>query len=92
LSTSRARPSCASSRATHQTKSACLSSDAGEHNGEDLSAKAALRYGVTVWQVDLIAVDFFGERMRNASARQQLLAYLFLFLGAAVMCLLAKWA
>ena len=46
----------------------------------------------SVRQVDLIAVDFFGERMRNASARQQLLAYLFLFLGAAVMCLLAKWA
>ena len=43
-------------------------------------------------QVDLIAVDFFGERMRNASTRQQLLAYVFLFLGAAVMCLLAKWA
>ena len=43
-------------------------------------------------QVDLIAVDFFGERMRNAPSRLQLLAYLFLFLGAVVMCLLAKWA
>jgi len=44
------------------------------------------------WQVDLIAVDFFGERMRNASPRLQLLAYAFLFLGAAAMCLLANWA
>ena len=42
--------------------------------------------------MDLIAVDFFGERMRKASARHQSLAYAFLFAGAGSMALLAKWA
>ena len=43
-------------------------------------------------QVDLIAVDFFGERMRRASARHQFSAYVFLFAGSGAMAVLAKWA
>ena len=43
-------------------------------------------------QVNLIAVDFFSDRMRKASKVRQLSAYVAVFTGAGLMCLLAKWA
>ena len=43
-------------------------------------------------QVNLIAPEFFGERMRRASNASQFASYLALFAGAGVMCVLAKWA
>jgi hypothetical protein len=42
--------------------------------------------------VSLIATEFFGERMKQASKTHQFLSFLALFAGAGAMCFLAKWA